>query len=329
MTRAERASLEAADWLIAQADGTLSGEDQARFDAWLEASDANKAAYWRLEFGWEEAGRASVLGHGVQEARPERALRARLSRWVPLALAASVAIAFGVFQLSGNWTAAPEAPARGEMVTRSHVTSLGENHIVGLSDGSRIQLNTQSKLRTRITTAARDVWLDEGEAFFEVAHQEGRPFVVHAGDRQIRVLGTQFSVRRSGTQVVVAVLEGRVELIEMEGAHPVRSSIISGGDIALAAGGATLVTARSEESVEQALSWREGVLAFEQEPLSAIAAEFNRYNARKLVLEDPGVGAIRISGTFPSDKPDAFARLLREAYGLEVADSGQDIRINP
>jgi len=327
MSRAEQAHIEAADWLIAQADGPLSPEDQARFDAWFSAFDRNKAAYWRLELGWEAADRLRLADHSCDGAVPEASRRSRLRRWVPAAIAASIALAFGVHHFAREWAASPENPARMERLSASYSTSLGERHLVGLPDGSRVQLNTQSKLRTRITDARREVWLDEGEVFFEVARRQDRPFIVHVGDRQITVLGTQFSVRRAQGEVVVAVLEGRVQLAELEGALPVRSSIISAGDIAVAAGSATLVTAHSEKNVEQALSWREGMLAFDQEPLSAIVSEFNRYNARKLVLEGQSVGTMRITGTFPSDKPEVFARLLREAYGLRVDDTEQEIRI--
>jgi transmembrane sensor len=96
----------------------------------------------------------------------------------------------------------------------------------------------------------------------------------------------------------------------------------------MAEGEATLVTARSEEKVESALSWRTGMLSFDEKPLPAIAAEFNRYNAKKLVLEGEAVSLIRITGTFPSDKPDAFARLLRDAYGLKIEDTANDIRLS-
>src|SRR5690606_30056941 len=152
-------------------------------------------------------------------------------------------------------------------------------------------------------------------------------FVVHAGDRKITVLGTQFSVRRAEDRVVVAVLDGRVEVAELKDGRAMRSSIITGGDVAVAEGDATLVTSRSRSMVEQALAWRGGMLSFDQEPLTAITAEFNRYNAVKLVLDGHTVDDIRITGTFPSDKPEAFARLLREAYDLQVVETGQEIRI--
>src|SRR5690606_2523948 len=116
-------------------------------------------------------------------------------------------------------------------------------------------------------------------------------------------------------------------LDELRQGSSVRSSVITAGDMALASGAATLVTTRSQEDVAQALAWRDGMLSFDQEPLTAITAEFNRYNTRKLTLDEATVGAILITGTFPSDRPDAFARLLEEAYGLRVDDRGDEIRI--
>lgn len=329
MTRAEQASLEAADWLIAQADGPLSPEEQARFDAWLAQSDGNKAAYWRLELGWEEADRVVALGD-VPDERPAAAGGYRRQRWwIPAAIAASIVLGIGIQQFAARSGAGSHRAAPAELDGQSYATAIGETRLVGLPDGSRIELNTSSKMRTRIGAAQREVWLEQGEAFFEVAHEPGRPFVVHAGQREITVLGTRFSVRRAGANVVVAVLEGRVQLAELEDGRALRASVISRGNIAVAAGSATLVTSRSEQAVQQALSWREGLLTFNQQPLAAIVEEFNRYNRRKIVLDDASAGTIRISGTFPADKPDAFARLLRQAYGLRFAESEQEIRVYP
>lgn len=330
MNRAEQANHEAADWLIAQADGPLPADEQARFDAWMAQSDGNKAAYWRLELGWQEADRVVALGD-VADMRAAAVDGDRRQRWwwIPAAIAASLVLAVGVERFAaldggGSDREVPAAPAG-----QSYATAVGETRLVGLPDGSRIQLNTGSKMRSRMDGSQREVWLEEGEAFFEVAREQDRPFVVHAGEREITVLGTRFSVRRVGANVVVAVLEGRVQLAELEDGRAIRSSIISGGDIAVASGSATLVTSRSEQAVQQALSWREGLLTFDQQPLAAIADEFNRYNRQKIVLDDPSTGAIRISGTFPADKPDAFARLLRQAYGLSFDESEKEIRVHP
>jgi transmembrane sensor len=330
MSRAERAHIEAADWLIARADGPLSPEEQARFDSWLAASEGNKAAFWRLEFGWEQADRVGALGPAPAELAQEGRPRPARSWWAPAAIAASIALAFVLYPFAPQRPASlrPRHAAPLQIAAISYATPVGGRRIVGLDDGSRIQLNTQSKVRTQVTSARREVWLDRGEAFFEVAHREGQPFIVHAGDRQITVLGTKFSVRRDGAKTVVSVLEGRVQVDELRDNEPMRSSIIVGGDIALAEGPATLVTARSEEKVASALLWREGLLTFDQKPLPQIAAEFNRYNTRKLVVDGQSAGAIRISGTFPAAKPDAFARLLRDAYGLEVDVTESEIRVS-
>jgi len=328
MSRARQTNMEAADWLIARQDGPLSPEEQARFEAWMAASDGNKAAYWRLEYGWEQADRIGALGPDLGEPDEEPRPAPRPRWWLPTAIAASIALVVGSWQFAtqrASMTTGRPVPVAS---AQSFTTPVGGKRLVGLADGSRIQLNTQSKVRTAITPARRQVWLDQGEAFFEVAHRKDQPFIVYAGDRQITVLGTKFSVRRDGGKVVVSVLEGRVRVDEVKDNRLMRSSIIVGGDIAMAEGAATLVTARSEEKVESALSWRTGMLTFDEKPLPAIAAEFNRYNARKLVLEGQPVAAIRITGTFPSDKPDAFARLLRDAYGLAVEENENEIRVS-
>src|SRR5690606_11798591 len=143
-------------------------------------------------------------------------------------------------------------------------------------------------------------------------HRRDSPFVVDAGDRRITVLGTEFSVRRARGQVTVAVLDGRVQLDELRQGSSVRSSVITAGDMAVAWGAAALVTMRSREDAAQARAWRDVMLSSDQEPLTAITAAFDRYETRKLTLDDATVAAILITGTFPSDRPDAFARLLEE-----------------
>jgi len=330
MNRAEQANIEAANWVIARDNGPLTSEEQAAWDAWFSACEGNKAAYWRLEFGWEQADRAVALGQDSVGQVEEEALR-RTPRWrLPMAIAASLALVFMAQHFARDlpiFAPSTDGTVR-ETAAKSYATSVGGKRLVGLEDGSRIQLNTQSRVRTEISVNRRQVWVDRGEAFFEVAHRKDQPFVVYAGDRQITVLGTKFSVRRDGDKVVVSVLEGRVRVDEIKENRLIRSSIFVGGDIAMAEGEATLVTSRSEEKVENELSWRTGTLSFDEKPLPAIAAEFNRYNAKKLVLEGEAVSMIRITGTFPSDKPDAFARLLRDAYGLRIDDTAHEIRLS-
>jgi transmembrane sensor len=209
-----------------------------------------------------------------------------------------------------------EVVASAPPATARFATAVGGHRVIPHKDGSKVELNTASVVRTSITRESRHVWLDKGEAYFEVAHLSGRPFVVHAGSRTITVLGTKFSVRRDDDKVTVSVVEGSVRVADSEDALP--ATVIKGGDMAIARGPATLLTANSEERVENALSWREGVLSFDQSPLSDVAAEFNRYNHKPIVMKDVATAEIRIGGVFPSANPEAFVRLLRDAYGLRV-----------
>jgi len=322
MSRAEQASARAAAYIVAQEDGPWSEADQAALDAWLGEADGNRAAYWRLKHSWREADRIGALGRGIHrdEDEPTRARR----WWLPTAIAASI-----VAMVGAGYVVTRQAPTSlPQVATQSYKTGIGGRKLVGLADGSRIQLNTASVVRTSVATNKREVWLDSGEAYFDVKHLDGKPFIVHAGNRQVTVLGTKFSVRRDGDRVTVSVLEGRVRVDEVAGTKEVRSSIITGGDMAFANGGATLVTSRSEARVENALSWRTGTLTFDQDTLSNVAAEFNRYNTKPLVITDKEAGEMRIGGSFPAGNPRGFAQLLRDAYGLKVTESATEIKIS-
>jgi transmembrane sensor len=212
------------------------------------------------------------------------------------------------------------------LARKAYVTEVGGHATVPLADGSRIELNTDTKVRAALEETERAVWLDRGEAYFEVAKDASRPFVVYAGDRKITVLGTKFSVRRQGDRVVVAVAEGKVRLDSVRRQKP--PAVVTGGDVVIANAAATLVTPKSLERVESELAWRRGLLMFDKASLVEAAAEVNRYNRKKLVVEDETAAAIRITGSFEAENVDAFARLLREAFGLSVVEEDGEIRIS-
>jgi transmembrane sensor len=197
-------------------------------------------------------------------------------------------------------------------------TGIGGHRIVPLADGSRIELNTATILRTVISKKRRDVWLDRGEAYFEVAHIEGSAFVVHAGPRMITVVGTQFSVRRDDEKVTVAVVTGRVRVEDTTPGTSSASVTVTAGDVAIGLGSSTMLVSKPVAAVEDKLTWRDGRLVFDGTSLAEVADDFNRYNRQQLLISDPSVAAIRISGTFKASNVEAFVRLLKEAYGLKV-----------
>ncbi|MEH3158342.1 MAG: FecR domain-containing protein [Sphingomonas taxi] len=314
---------QAARWLMRSEEAAWSSEDQAALDAWLDQSMAHKAAFWRLRHGWRQADRIGALGARAVVARPTFRARIGATPWPWLALAASLVLACTALLHMLPFGTDTDGSTPQRIATR-----VGGHTIVPLKDGSRIELNTATAIQAAVTPASRRVWLDRGEAYFEVAHSKEHPFVVYAGQRTITVLGTKFSVKRDGDRVTVAVVEGRVRIDgARQPAETASSSTVTRGDIAIAQGASMLIATDRSERVEAGLAWRQGMLVFDQQTIGEVAAEFNRYNSIPVVVSDPHVARIRIGGTFKAANVDAFVRLLRDAYGLHVKHGAQAIEI--
>jgi transmembrane sensor len=312
---------QALDWLIRRDEPDWSDAEQVALDTWLDESVAHKAAYWRVEHGWHQAERIRSLGPH-REPVPISFLASR--RWWSPAMAATLLACLAV----GAATFGPNLFGWRDEVQLAHYdTPVGGRRLVPLADGSRVELNTRTMLRAAIGNSRREIWLDAGEAYFEVAHRSGRPFIVHIDDRTVTVLGTKFSIRRDNDRVTVSVVQGRVRLDENR-AGQARAAIISAGDTAIARGSSTLIAPKSVDRIESALAWRDGMLGFDQTRLSDVAAEFNRYNRTQLIVTGADVAKIPIGGTFEASNIDAFARLLHDAYGLDVEKIGDSIRIS-
>jgi transmembrane sensor len=311
MTRSQDIEAKAAEWLLRREQPPWSQADQAALDRWLDESMSHKAAFWRLEHTWQMADRIGALAPRDIAPRPGRA-RLPLKWWYAGALAASLLLVIAFIGLHSWPTLSPPPTAD------KFDTGIGGHQIVPLADGSRIELNTATNLRTLISKKRRDVWLDRGEAFFAVAHIEGSAFVVHAGPRLITVVGTQFSVRRDDDKVTVAVVQGKVRVEDSTPGASSASITVTPGDVAIGLGSSTMVVSKPVAAVEDKLTWRDGRLVFDGTTLAEVADDFNRYNRQQLLISDPSVAAIRISGTFKTSNVEAFVRLLKEAYGLKV-----------
>ncbi len=319
MSRVEEVAQSAALFLVRSEEPDWSAADQMALDGWLGESIAHVAAYWRLEHGWREADRIGALGPLIEE-RAER----RRNRWRfwQMAVAASLALIVG-------FDAAAPLPEAVENVPKLRFdTPVGGHSVVPLADGSVVELNTATAVKAAVSMKHREFWLDRGEAFFQIAHLDGRPFVVHAGTRSITVLGTKFSVRRDADRIIVSVLEGRVAVADTSGQAGAPAAILTAGDVAVANGESTLLKPASAKEVNAGLAWRGGMLEFDNSPLADVAREFNRYNRVQIVISDPEAAQIRISGEFQASNANAFARLLREAYRVQVTWTPQVMAIS-
>ncbi|HEY4125975.1 MAG TPA: FecR domain-containing protein [Rhizomicrobium sp.] len=305
-------NLQAAAWIEQRDRDEWSDADQAGLDSWLAQSPSHRAAFWRLEAAWKDSDRLTAF-HPV--ARREAKPRFTLPVFKSVAALAVIAIcgaATTAYVMTPDW--------------KTYSTTVGGREILTLGDGTKIELNTDSVIRVAQSAHERKVWLDKGEAYFEVTHDASRPFAVMVGNRRITDLGTKFLVRSDSDQLKVAVLDGRVQIEEKNGeANP---TVLTAGDVVVAAR-ATLTRSRTPtKELESALGWRNGVLVFDNRTLADVAAEFNRYNARKLIVADGKVGQTRIAGTFRADNIDAFVNTAHRVLGLHVEKRGEDIAIS-
>jgi transmembrane sensor len=203
-------------------------------------------------------------------------------------------------------------------------TSVGEQRTLNLEDGTRVALNTDSRIVVRYDRRMRTVVLKSGEAYFQVA-REARPFVVIAGDRKVLALGTAFTVRRedAGTgELTVTLLEGRVavEPVDTKGPAAAKSAsevnILNPGEqLRVHHHAAATVVATS---TEKATGWMRGQLIFDHTPLNDAIAEFNRYSDVKITVASPSTGAIPVGGIFRISDSKSFARAVAQTHNLRL-----------
>lgn len=227
--------------------------------------------------------------------------------------AAAAAVAAVAMSLLWGWS------RYGTTEENSYHTAIGAMNSVPLADGSRATLSSDSRIDVAMSRAQRRVELHQGEAFFDVAKDPGRPFAVEAGGRRVIAVGTHFSVRRDGGDLRVVVTEGTVRLeSEPIDGHTQPTTLLPAGSIALAGANGVLVRSVSVEEAERYVDWRNGYLVFRDTPLATAAAEFNRYNTRKLVIGDAAVGELRVGGNFRWSNADVFVGLLEQAMPVRA-----------
>ena len=291
------------------------------FGAWLSETPTHRVAFLRMLRAWGRSDRLRALD---APARPEALQGSPLSGarsrvWAWGGIAASIAAAL---------LAVPAVMLvrDGRPPTPEYMTEVGGREVVPLSDGSRVELNSDTHLTAALGDDLRIVTIARGEAYFDVAHDPDRPFQVIAGDQSVTVLGTSFSVHKRDAGIEVAVTEGRVR-IDADTIRGEAPAFLEAGDIAVAEEGALLIASNEPEDVTRELSWRQGLVVFDKATLAQAAAEFNRYNRVQVVIDDPKAADIRLSGRFETDNVDAFIRLISEGFALTATRRGDRIFI--
>ena len=210
---------------------------------------------------------------------------------------------------------------------QTFATAVGGRETVILGDESRIELNTDTVVRADMSLAQRSVFLDKGEAYFQIKHDADHRFVVRAGNYRVTDLGTKFVVRRESDRIEVTLVEGSARVEAPEGSGR-RSVTLLPGEMAIATANDLTISKRLPQTLATELGWRRGMLIFKHTTLAEAADTFNRYNHRKLVIGDPVAANLTINGTFRINDVDAFTRLIREVFGLRVKNADGTIMVS-
>jgi transmembrane sensor len=317
---------EAADWVVRLRSPDRPANCEPLFADWLRVSPVHVREYLRAVEVWEGLAHPDVGGRRsrddlVREAAaqsvaelptatlPVRADRQGL-RWRRVGFAVALTAVFVLAYVGWQRTAVIKV-----------ATGLGEQHSKVLPDHSVVELNTQSEIRVAFTAAERRVELIRGEAFFDVAKDPSRPFIVVTDLATARAIGTRFSVYRSQTGTIVTVAEGRVLVRDKQAAsdptageaalahsNPTDAVEVTPGIQAEAQPGRPVLTRQA--NVERTFAWRDRRLVFDGQPLSAVVAEFNRYNSPPLVVSAARLREQRISGVFGANDPESLLDFL-------------------
>lgn len=301
----------AATYVIARREhADWNEQNQVELDAWLAESPAHMVAYLRVDSAWGKADRLSVL-------RPPET-ESFLSRMRPIVL--RVAAVFAVIAIVGL-AAVSMIP---QPKDRVYSTPIGGRETISFADGTKVVLNTNTVLRARMTTDQRIIWLERGEAYFQVKHDRAHPFVVFAGNRRVTDLGTQFVMRQEPKAFQLAVVEGRVWFDNSNSQAESQSALMTQGDVVTATAGKITLHEESVAAIKAGLSWRHGVLMFSHTPLADAVAEINRYNINKVVIANANVARLEIGGTFRATDPALFARAASAMLGLHLENRGTE-----
>jgi transmembrane sensor len=284
---------------------------EARVKGWIAADPRHAAAFELATEAWQKSGNLpahlpdSPLGARIQaRRRTPRAVMAAVA-CVVVALMAAI-----YFARDGTLTTGP-----------------GEQKTVELTDGTRVSLNANSRILIQYDDRVRKVVLTTGEALFNVAKHQARPFVVVLGDRKVIAVGTSFMVRREESDAAafaVTLVEGRVAVEPLSWPDGLPNERAAGAKL-LNAGQRLRFAAAAppvvdSPSIEKITAWQRGQLIFDDTSLSDAAAEFNRYGAIKLTIDSATAGRRRVGGVFRIGDPASFAHAMADQYRLKIVN---------
>lgn len=293
---------EASLWLARLDAGRASEQD---LDAWREADPRRAAAFAEVASAWT---RLDALKGADDQTVPRPSRRTWLAGG-GAALAASLA--------GGAWL------GRDVLLRDRVATGVGERRTLALSDGSSVELNTDTEVFWRFDRQSRRLWLSRGEAALMIAHDSLRPFELFTSQGLARLAAGQFNARLRPAGLDLIVLAGRAAVETASGGA--QAQVVGPADARQAlevTPRGVAVVATPEAQLQSLQAWRRGEIVFEGQALSVAVEEYNRYLTRKLVIGDDRAGALRLGGRFLTGDPDSFLDALRTTFGVRIVEDG-------
>ncbi len=340
--------LEAASkWISRFASDDVTEKDRHDFQLWLEEDEHHQKVFDELrsiEIDLDAIGGFTELDSDVlttelliahEEARDlqqqDKPLRSSLPASAMAGIAATISlvvIGLGIWITVLNTALSPEA------VTYS--TLVGEQEEMMLSDGSIVSLNTSSALSVAFTEEQRNIYLTNGEAYFQVAKDPDRPFVVYAGNDVVEAVGTSFTVYHRDDVLRVSVVEGTVafggtpgqgmhDIYRQDDTGTVLAQRIDGGQSMTYLDGQEQARVYEDSRIEHAASWRQGKLYFESTPLTEIIKEVSYYIPQRIVIVDQNIATYRGSGVFRVDNAEAIVKAFEAAWPVRIVQQSPDL----
>ena len=317
-------SNQASSWIARLRSDTASIADQTAFSKWLNSDESHERAFdsalndWQITGALKFSQQAQLLLNAQPQARP--ALAAWFFNWPSAALASVALVAFLSFGLVNQ-------PPATDIDTLYYATAVGERKNINLPDGSTIELNTNSKIQIQYSDAERKLLLESGEAFFKVASNRARPFIVDVGEGTVTAVGTAFGINRDVSKVKVTVIEGIVSVKERQTQPQIKpESLLVKADEGLSLDMHGLSTVQTTNA-HQALAWRNNLLVLENQPLTAALTELNRYLKEPIDSTDPSLAKLKVSGTFSLQTPESTLTALITTFDLQTDNSGDTARL--
>ncbi|PRO72696.1 hypothetical protein C6Y40_15405 [Alteromonas alba] len=344
----------ASEWYYRLREPEVAPEVIIEWQAWLSEDPAHFAAFSEVEelmhvtgkvdhIDWPDEAElldddydgdlsiAQWQAQKAQQAQPQKTPRWREWLVVPPLKTLMPAMAMSCFLIgliSLIWLQIPELD-KGNIAVSVHETKAGQHNTINLDDGSRITLGAKSLLTVAYSDKQRKVVLERGEAYFDVAKDRNRPFVVGSGNRTITAVGTEFNVMRQSERVVVTVTEGKVKVAKQPPAGKVASRRVnrshqSHSDEAFLIAGQQISYNEQAASITEtpntavATAWREGNLQYLTEKLQFVVEDINRYAANPIRLGDSQVGELAYSGTVFTDRIDNWLESLPMIFPVKV-----------